>query len=114
MQVTMLTSVFVCLHLSICLKHVFVAGDCYAHAINGACNKSVLAANGVEGGVVTRSLKKLREVGTYIKKSSVGLKAYVIACRTVHMTPAKIPTPAKTRFTSVSSRSIHFHLMKKH
>ena len=96
------------------LKYSFVEGDCYAHAINGTCNKSVLAAKGVEGGVVTRSLKKLREVGTYTKKSSVGLKAYIIACRAVHMTLAKIPTPAKTRFTSVSSRSIHVHLMKKH
>ena len=74
----------------------------------------MLAAKSVEGGVVTKSLKKLREVGTYIKKSSVGLKAYVIACRAVHMTLAKIPTPSKTGFTSVSSRSIHFHPMKKH
>jgi len=35
-----------------------------------------------EGGFkVEASLKKLREVGTYIKKSSVGLKAYIVACR---------------------------------
>jgi hypothetical protein len=51
---------------------------------------------------VEAALKKLREVCTYIKKSSVGLKAYIIACREVRVPPTKIPTPAKTRFTSVS------------
>ena len=77
-------------------------GDCYAHAINGACNKAVLRAKTVDGGQVESSLKKLREVGTYIKKSSIGLRAFVVACRDVHMNATKIPTPAKTRFTSVS------------
>ncbi len=79
------------------------AGDCYAHAINGACNKSVLRAKTVPGGHVESALKKLREVATYIKKSSLGLRAFVVACRAVHMKATKIPTPAKTRFTSVSA-----------
>ena len=82
-------------------------GDCYAHAINGACNKAVLRAKTVDGGQVESSLKKLREVGTYIKKSSIGLRAFVVACRDVHMNATKIPTPAKTRFTSVS---VYLHM----
>ena len=81
-----------------------VASDCYAHALNGACNKAVGAAKKLGNQLnVEAALKKLREACTYIKKSSVGLKAYVIACREVRVSPTKIPTPAKTRFTSVSA-----------
>ena len=85
------------------------AGDCYAHAVNGACNKAVLAAKALRspGLDVGASLKKLRECCTYIKKSSVGLRAYLKACAQVGKSPMKIPTPAKTRFTSVSTRLLH-------
>jgi hypothetical protein len=73
-------------------------GDCYAHALNGACNKAVIAAKKLGPPLnVEAALKKLRKVCTYSKKSSVGLKAYVIACREVRVPPTKIPTPAKTR-----------------
>ena len=81
------------------------AGECYAHAINGACNKFVNDAKKLQvcGKRVELSLKKLREVCTYIKKSAVGLKAYVIACRQSKISAKKIPTHAKTRFVSVSA-----------
>ena len=78
-------------------------GDCYAHALNGACNKAVIAAKRLGRPLnAEAALKKLREVCTYMKKSSVALRAYVVACREVRVPATKIPTPAKTRFTSVS------------
>lgn len=84
------------------------AADCMAHALNGACNKSVVDAKKAKfhGINVAESLKRLRECGTYIKKSSVGLRAYTQACRQVGQTAKKIECPGKTRFTSVRTCSI--------
>ena len=81
------------------------AADCMAHALNGACNKSVVDAKKANfpGINVAGSLKRLRECGTYIKKSSVGLRAYTQACRQLGQTAKKIECPGKTRFTSVSA-----------
>jgi hypothetical protein len=81
------------------------AADCLAHALNGACNKCVVDAKKASfpGINVASSLMRLRECGTYIKKSSVGLRAYTQACRQVGMPAKKIECPGKTRFTSVSA-----------
>ncbi len=56
--------------------------DCYAHALNGACNKAVTAAKKLGPRLyVEAALKKLREVCTYIKKSSVAF--YWMSTRTI-------------------------------
>ena len=79
-------------------------GDCMAHAVNGACNKSVTEAKQASFASfsVSDTLTRLRACGTYIKKSSVGMRTYIRACRENNKSARKISVPAKTRFTSVS------------
>ena len=78
--------------------------DCFAHAVNGACNGSVKKVKGTT--FLTRAcnvkdvMARFQKVVTFLKQSTVGTRHYIRVCSLFNYSAVKLVTAVRTRFTS--------------